>query len=141
MRAGRSATSLLVLPFCGTFGFVSAGFTYVARKDDALRLAGFLVDPAEIERFLERNPGVTQAQVVGVVKDDGREAAVAFVTAHDTDDIQLLEYCRAGLANYKVPARIVIVDELPAVDGANGTKLMRSTLRQAAADLLFTEPA
>jgi acyl-CoA synthetase (AMP-forming)/AMP-acid ligase II len=44
------------------------GFTYVARKDDALRLAGFLVDPAEIERFLEHNPGVTQAQVVGVVK-------------------------------------------------------------------------
>ena len=117
------------------------GFTYVARKDDALRLAGFLVDPAEIERFLERNPGVNQAQVVGVVKDDGREVAVAFVTAHDTDDIQLLEYCQAGLANYKVPARIVIVDELPAVDGANGTKLMRSTLRRAAADLLLTEPA
>jgi fatty-acyl-CoA synthase len=84
---------------------------------------------------------VTQAQVVGVVKDDGREAAVAFVTARDTDDIRLLEYCRAGLANYKVPARIVIVDELPAVDGANGTKLMRSALRRAAADLFLTEPA
>lgn len=117
------------------------GFTYVARKDDALRLAGFLVDPAEIERFLERNPGVTQAQVVGAVRDDGREVAVAFVTAHDTDDIQLLEYCRAGLANYKVPARIVIIDELPAVDGANGTKPMRSVLRRAAANLLLTEPA
>jgi fatty-acyl-CoA synthase len=117
------------------------GFTYVARKDDALRLAGFLVDPAEIERFLECNPGVTQAQVVGVTKDDGREVAVAFVTAHGTDDTQLLEYCQAGLANYKVPARIVLVEELPAVDGANGTKMVRSTLRRAAADLLFTEPA
>jgi fatty-acyl-CoA synthase len=117
------------------------GFTYVARKDDALRLAGFLVDPAEIERFLERDPGVTQAQVVGVTKDDGRQVAVAFVTAHDTDDSQLQEYCRAGLANYKVPARIVIVEELPAVDGANGTKLMRSALRRAAAGLFLTEPA
>jgi hypothetical protein len=53
----------------------------------------------------------------------------------------LLEYCRGGLANHKVPARIVIVEELPTVDGANGTKLMRSKLRRAAADLFLTEPA
>jgi len=44
-------------------------------------------------------------------------------------------------ANYTVPARIVIIDELPAADGANGTKLMRSVLRRAAADLLLTELA
>jgi acyl-CoA synthetase (AMP-forming)/AMP-acid ligase II len=146
LQAGGTAPPALTDDgwFCtGDLGHLDedGGFTYVARQDDALRLAGFLVDPAEIERFLVRSPGVTQAQVVGVVKDDGHEVAVAFVTAHDTDDTQLLEYCRAGLANYKVPARIVIVDELPAVDGANGTKLTRSTLRRAAADLLLTEPA
>ena len=127
----------------GDLGYLDedGGFTYVARKDDALRLAGFLVDPAEIERFLERHPAVRQAQVVGAMGDDGREEAVAFVIADDTDDARLLEYCRTGLANFKVPARIVIVEDLPAVDGANGTKLMRSTLRRVAAELFRADPA
>jgi acyl-coenzyme A synthetase/AMP-(fatty) acid ligase len=95
-------------------------------------------------------PAHTHQHVVAHLRAAGKAArvdrgatsllALPFVTADDTDDIQLLEYCRAGLANYKVPARIVIVGELPAVDGANGTKLMRSTLRRAA-DLFLTDPA
>jgi acyl-CoA synthetase (AMP-forming)/AMP-acid ligase II len=110
-------------------------FTYLGRSDDALRLAGFLVDPAEIERFLAGHPAVQQAQVVGVAHQEGREVAVAFVTPRDAHEAQLLDYCRGGLANYKVPARIVTLADLPAVEGVNGTKLQRSKLRELAAEL------
>jgi fatty-acyl-CoA synthase len=56
--------------------YEDGGFTYMARQDDALRRAGLLVDPAEIERFLERHPAVNQAQVVDLAKDDGHQVAV-----------------------------------------------------------------
>ena len=41
-------------------------FTYICRMGDALRLRGFLVDPAEIEVRLAAHPAVHTAKVVGV---------------------------------------------------------------------------
>ncbi len=43
-------------------------FEYVCRDSDALRLRGFLVEPAEIERFLADHPAVATAKVVGAVE-------------------------------------------------------------------------
>ncbi|MGH9055901.1 MAG: AMP-binding protein [Acidimicrobiales bacterium] len=113
------------------------GFTYLARLGDSLRLAGFLTDPAEIEQHLLTHPQVRGAQVVGAPKPGGGEAAVAFVvTTAPVEEPVLLAHCRQGLANYKVPARIVAVEEFPVVDGANGVKVRKSDLRAQAAELL-----
>jgi fatty-acyl-CoA synthase len=117
------------------------GFVYLARLGDTLRLSGFLTDPAEIEQHLLRHPGVTGAQVVGAPSPRGGDAAVAFVTLDPSagaDDVEaaLAAHCRAGLANYKVPARIVVVDAFPTVDGANGVKIRKTELRDRAAELL-----
>jgi fatty-acyl-CoA synthase len=113
------------------------GFVYLARMGDALRLAGFLTDPAEIEQHLRSHPAVTGAQVVGVSTPAGREVSVAFVTgAADLDEALLVAHCRDGLANYKVPARIEMVDEFPTVDGANGVKVRKATLRDRASALV-----
>lgn len=112
-------------------------FTYLARLGDALRLAGFLTDPSEIEQHLLAHPDVRGAQVVGTAKPGGGDVAVAFVLASkDIDEAALLAHCRNGLANYKVPARIVLLDEFPVVDGANGVKIRKAELRDRATSLL-----
>ena len=54
------------------------GFAYTARRGDALRLGGYLVNPREIEDFLEAQDGVAQAGVVAV-EIDGAQRPVAFV--------------------------------------------------------------
>ena len=117
------------------------GFEFLARLGDSLRLRGFLVDPAEIEHRLERHAAVELAQVVGA--DDPRpgrgQLAVAFVKLRPgttADEAELRAHCAAGIADFKVPARVVIVDEFPSVDGPNGRKIRKADLRTAAAALL-----
>jgi acyl-CoA synthetase (AMP-forming)/AMP-acid ligase II len=117
----------------------NGGFEYVARLGDALRLAGFLTDPAEIEQRLLAHEMVTGAQVVGAPSRKGGEVAVAFVTTtRAVTEVDLVAHCRQGLANYKVPARVVVIDAFPTVAGANGVKVQKAVLRQRAADLAFT---
>lgn len=112
-------------------------FTYLARLGDTLRLAGFLTDPSEIEQHLLAHPDVRGAQVVGAAKAGGGDAAVAFVlVGRQIDEAALIAHCRNGLANYKVPARIVLLDQFPVVDGANGVKIRKAELRERAARLL-----
>lgn len=114
-------------------------FVYLARSGDSLRLAGFLTDPSEIERRLLTHPAVGAAQVVGARDADGREVAVAFVVADDgatVDESDLLAHCRAGLANYKVPRRVVTLAALPTVEGPNGVKVRKTELRDQAEALL-----
>ncbi len=116
-------------------------FVFLARLGDSLRLRGFLCDPAEIERHLEAHPGVTTAQVVGVERDG--DVAVAFVTAGSTNptEDELIAHCRAGLANFKCPARVIVVDAFPVTEGPNGTKIRKTDLRDRASALLQADSA
>jgi fatty-acyl-CoA synthase len=51
----------------------------------------------------------------------------------DLSEADLLAYCKAGIANYKVPKRIVFVDEFPEKPGPNGVKILKTKLREMAA--------
>jgi fatty-acyl-CoA synthase len=120
----------------GDLGFVLEGdgsFVYTCRAGDALRLRGFLVEPAEIEQFLSSHPGVAAAKVVGVSSTAGGDLAVAYVRLSDTaqvSDQELLDFCRQRLAPFKVPAYLNLVDEFPVTTGTNGTKIRTAELRR-----------
>ena len=110
-------------------------FVYEGRAGDALRLGGFLVNPAEIEGEVGAIPGVKNVQVVGA-EQGGKAIAVAFIIS---DDASLTPAdVRAGLksriAAFKIPAHIWIIDEYPVTDGPNGTKIQRNQLRRMATE-------
>jgi fatty-acyl-CoA synthase len=117
-------------------------FVYVCRAGDALRLRGFLVEPAEIERFLMDQPGVDTAKVVAVPDADGTDVVVAFVTAVSgpggpaLDEDRLLAEARAKLAAFKVPRAVRVVAELPTTSGTNGRKIRTAVLREWAHELV-----
>lgn len=114
-----------------------ATFVYRARMGDSLRLRGFLCDPSEIEHHLEAHPAVDLAQVVGATLPGAGDVAVAFVRAvEDASPTagELIAWCRSGLANYKCPAHIELVEEFPVTDGPNGVKIRKVDLRARAAD-------
>jgi fatty-acyl-CoA synthase len=111
------------------------GFAYEARRGDALRLGGYLVNPREIEGFLEAQDGVAQASVVAT-EIDGAQRPVAFAVGDGIDEDALIERCRASLAGFKVPRRVIAIDELPTTDSANGRKVRRAELRRLAAEAL-----
>jgi fatty-acyl-CoA synthase len=113
-------------------------FVFESRMGDVLRLSGFLVAPAEIEAFLQRHPAIDAAQVVGVPTSAGVKP-VAFVTLKNSaklDESALRAHCETGLARYKVPARIIAIDAFPTTPSANGLKIQKAKLRDAARTLL-----
>ena len=70
------------------------------------------VYPAEVESVLHEHPAVAEAAVVGVPDERWGEVGVAFVVGGATED-ELLEWCGARLARFKVPKRVRFVDALP----------------------------
>ncbi|MCC6382678.1 MAG: AMP-binding protein [Dehalococcoidia bacterium] len=90
--------------------------TISGRLSDLIIVAGENVFPREIEDVLNRHPGIAEAAVVGV-PDPGRgQVPVAFVqlaAGAGLDERRLRAYCREQLAGYKVPRRIVAVEEFP----------------------------
>jgi len=112
------------------------GFEFLSRMGDALRLGGYLVNPAEITAYLERHPSVAEAQAVGVPGARGTQVA-AFVTlapGQSFDEPALVAHCREGMARFKVPARIFALDEFPMAQSANGLKIQRARLRDWAGE-------
>jgi acyl-CoA synthetase (AMP-forming)/AMP-acid ligase II len=84
----------------------------VGRGATCINTGGEKVYPEEVEAALLTHPRVRDAIVVGVA-DDRYGAAVAAVVACDGDPVELdelREHCRASLAGYKLPRRLVVVD-------------------------------
>jgi fatty-acyl-CoA synthase len=116
-------------------------FTYLSRMGDTLRLGGYLVAPEEIANYLEGHASVAGAQVVGVDGVPGKRGpqAVAFVIpapASAFSEAELQAHCAAGLAKFKVPARIFAVEAFPVTESANGVKVQRGKLRALALSMI-----
>ena len=90
--------------------------TLVGRIKDMFKSGGYNVYPREIEIVLESHPLVGIAAVIAVSDPIYHEVGHAFVTTRDRirpESADLQRWCRERLANYKVPKRIVVRDELP----------------------------
>jgi fatty-acyl-CoA synthase len=84
------------------------------RAKELVVSGGENVYPAEIESVLHEHPSVRDAAVVGVPDDTWGEVGAAYVVLEapvDTDE--LVAFCRARLARFKVPKQVHVVDELP----------------------------
>jgi long-chain acyl-CoA synthetase len=90
-------------------------FTIVDRKKDMILVSGFNVYPNEVEEKIAAVAGVQEVGVVGVPDDKTGESVVAYVvTVHPAaTEEQIMAYCRDQLSAYKVPKKIVFVEELP----------------------------
>ena len=111
-------------------------FAFHGRVDDQLSIRGHRVEPAEVERVLNAQPGVRESAVVA----DGRGAAAPRLVAHiagdaPPDDGRLLAALGARLPHHLVPARIVRHRTLPRT--VNG-KLDRAALTGEEGDSMST---
>lgn len=84
------------------------------RLKDMYISGGENVYPAEVESVLAAHPQVVEVAVIGVPDPRWGETGVAVVvTRQPVDPTELLDWCRARLARYKVPKEIHFVDALP----------------------------
>ena len=111
---------------------------YTCRLGDALRLRGFLVEPAEIESRLIAHSDVSAVKVVGLRTSTGETEAVGFVVLSDgsqTTAEELRAWCAQSLAAFKVPSTIHLVADMPTTQGTNGSKIRVAALRELAQEL------
>ncbi|WP_020617763.1 non-ribosomal peptide synthetase [Paenibacillus daejeonensis] len=89
-------------------------YRYLGRIDDQIKLSGYRIEPGEIERQLQRQPGVKEAAVVSVGLAGGSPTLLAFVTgvAGMQEDV-LRQQLGEQLPAYMVPARIIRLEALP----------------------------
>jgi len=91
-------------------------FRICGRKKDMFISGGENVYPGEVEAALVECPGVGEAVVVGVPDEKWGEVGRAFVVrsgGHSVTADAIAAHARQRLAGYKVPKRIVLVDDLP----------------------------
>ncbi|HWN31995.1 MAG TPA: benzoate-CoA ligase family protein [Pseudonocardia sp.] len=111
-------------------------YSYLGRSDDMIKAGGIWVSPSEVEARLLEHPEVVEVAVVGVPDEAGLDKPVAAVVTRPGSAVReddLVEFCRAGLAAFKRPRRVLLVDALPKT--ATG-KLQRYLVR---AELLAPE--
>ena len=104
------------------------------KKDMILGAGGFNVYPREIEDVLYEHPKVKAAAAVGIPVPNKGERPKAYVVLKDrttASEQELIEFCRANLARYKVPRYIEFRDELPTT--MVGKVLRRVLLEEEAA--------
>ncbi|WP_104129845.1 long-chain-fatty-acid--CoA ligase [Cryobacterium sp. N21] len=90
--------------------------TVVDRMKELIITGGFNVSPSEVEEALLSHPDITDAAAVGLPSANGGEDVVAVVVLRSGTELDVAavrEYCRTRLSAYKVPRRIVEVDDLP----------------------------
>ncbi len=118
----------------GDLGYVGEDgyLRLVDRKKDVVIRGGQNVYPAEVERYLCEHPAIAQAAVVGVPGAVCGERLWAFVVPAAGARVtarEVLEHCRGGVAPFKVPEVVRIVDRLPVT--ATG-KVQKYRLREMA---------
>jgi malonyl-CoA/methylmalonyl-CoA synthetase len=90
--------------------------TLVGRSNDLIISGGFNVYPKEIESYIDEMAGVAESAVIGLPHPDFGEAVAAVIVARPgaaVDAAQVIAALKEKIANYKVPKRVWIVDELP----------------------------
>lgn len=114
----------------GDIGILDEGgrLMVVDRITDMIIVSGFNVYPAEIEDYVTRHPDIREAAAIGIAQEEG-ELVKLFVIADNpelTED-EVIQFCRQGLAAYKVPSKVEFRTDLPR---SNVGKILRRQLRE-----------
>ena len=86
----------------------------VGRLKEMINRGGEKIAPREIDEVLLQHPAVGEAVAFGTPHEKwGEEVAAAVVLKGDASEKELLAFARERLADYKVPRRLFIVDQIP----------------------------
>jgi malonyl-CoA/methylmalonyl-CoA synthetase len=102
----------------GDLGKIDAkGYVHIlGRGKDLVISGGFNVYPKEIESEIDAMPGVIESAVIGVPHADFGEGVTAVVVCSkgaQVDEPTVLKALDGRLAKFKMPKRVIVVDELP----------------------------
>jgi long-chain acyl-CoA synthetase len=102
----------------------------VDRKKDMIIVAGLNVYPREVEEVLYQHPKIRDAAVIGEEDKLRGEAVIAYISLKEGEtarEVEILRWLKERLASYKIPRRLVFIDELPRTSSG---KILKRMLRE-----------
>jgi fatty-acyl-CoA synthase len=109
----------------------------VGRLKDMLIRGGENIYPREIEEFLYTHPAVADVQAFGVPDHRYGEELCVWIRRREgaaLNENEVIAYCRANIAHYKVPRYVRFVEDFPmTVTGKAQKFLMRQAMIEALA--------
>lgn len=100
------------------------------RTKDTIRVGGEQLSASEVEEWLLSHPDVKEAAVVGKPEARLGEVCVAFVElagSAKVTEAELQDFCRKGLASFKVPRQIYFVSDWPM---SSSGKIQKTVLQE-----------
>ena len=97
----------------GDIGEIKEGELFITgRVKDLIIKGGINISPRQIEEKLEKAEGVKQVAIVGF-EDEFYGENIACFASGDISEESLKNYCNDNLEENKIPAKYIIMDELP----------------------------
>ncbi|KPK11461.1 MAG: AMP-binding protein [Acidithiobacillales bacterium SG8_45] len=129
-------------------GWLASGDLGTMDADGYVRITGRLKEmiirggeniyPREIEDFLFTHPRIAEVAVFGIPDEFYGEEVMAWIKLHEGEQLteeEIREFCKDGIAHFKIPKYIWFVDEFPmTVTG----KLQKFRMREMAQEKLQT---
>jgi nonribosomal peptide synthetase DhbF len=112
---------------------------FLGRMDHQVKVNGFRVELAEIEKVLQRCPGVTDAAVLGVGTANHQKRLYAFVVGNHGLDItarHLVTHLAQYLPKYMIPEKFWLLDGLPSTPHGKRDVVGLEALTTVQGDLL-----
>lgn len=112
-------------------------FFIVGRTKDMIISGGENIYPAEVEAVLHDHPAVASAALIGLPHPKWGEMPVAVLIAKQNRALtpdEIVEFCSGKLARYKIPKRVVFVEEFPLL--ASGKVFKRALAEEIQKELL-----
>ena len=91
-------------------------FYIIGRKKELIKVSGFQVWPAEVEKVIKSHPAVRDAVVAGIPDQKTGERPKAWIILQEGCKVsrkELGDHCRKSLSDYKVPKEYQFVEEFP----------------------------
>ncbi|MEM2957568.1 MAG: class I adenylate-forming enzyme family protein [Candidatus Freyarchaeota archaeon] len=96
------------------------GYVYIVdRKKDMIKTGGENVYPVEVENVIQSHPAVMFVGVIGTTDEKWGEVPMAVIQlkpgVKPSEELkkEIIEHCRARLAHYKAPKKVVFAETMP----------------------------
>ncbi len=93
------------------------GYLHITgRKKDMIKVGKHKVSAKEVEEVLYQHNGVREVAIIGVQDNVLGEALVAYIVPNCDSGIKdedVISFCESFLPEYKIPNKIIVLNELP----------------------------